>query len=198
MRKRCGAGKPAKTKTTQMKNQRTSLSALCALLALGVAIGAGAKALPSRKSSAGVGAQEPESSQPIALIADRRVDERDIKRAAEILADDPLRKRQHGAWKKKLLDLCVDRELLAIEAERQGLLHDPDVKRAVERRSADVLFAAIRERALIPEITPTASQLDTARAGGLYRRVKLRYILSVTDKKATYELYSARKPRARL
>jgi|GEM_PF-3321058 len=172
-----------------MRQRSPFLAAPFALLALGVGFAVAAPA--------GVKAKRAAPSQPIALIADRRVDEADIRRAAVVLDGDPLRKRQHAAWRKKLLDLCVDRELLALEAERQGLLADRDVKRAVERRSADILFAAIRERALIPEITPTASQIDTARAGGLYRRVKLGYILSVTDKKSTYEIYEAMKHGAR-
>jgi len=65
------------------------------------------------------------------------------------------------------------------------------VKHEIEVGRADLLYAAIRDRFLVPEITPTASQIDTARAGGLFRRAQLSYILSVTDKKTTYELFES-------
>jgi len=125
------------------------------------------------------------------------VEEADIQRAALVMDRDPLRKTNHALWRKKLLDLCVDRELLALEAERAGFLNDPDVKQQVERNSGDLLYAAIRDRYLIPEIVPDAAQIDTARAGGLFRRVKLSYILSVTDKKSTYALYESLRNGAR-
>jgi len=166
-----------------MKNSRLQLAALLALLPLAVAA-AGVKAPPgARGKAAPAGA--------IAFVGDRAIDGADIRRAAEVMRDDPLRLREHGVWRKKLLDLCVDRELLALEAERAGLPSDAAVKHEIDVGRADLLYAAIRDRFLVPEITPTASQIDTARAGGLYRRAQLSYILSVTDKKATYELFES-------
>lgn len=107
------------------------------------------------------------------------------------MADDPLRIRKPALWRKKLLDLCVDRELLALEAERAGLLKDPAVKHEIERRSADALYAVIRDRILLPETRPTAAQMDSARAGGLFRRVRVSYILSVADRQANQEVSAA-------
>jgi len=147
-----------------------------------------AKASPRPKSPA-TSAKRAPAVGAIALIADRRVEEADIQRAALVMERDPLRKTNHALWRRKLLDLCVDRELLALEAERTGLLNDPEVKQRVESKSAELLFAAIRDRYLVPEILPDAAQIDTARAGGLFRKVKLSYILSVTDKQSTYALY---------
>jgi hypothetical protein len=179
-----------------MKNSRLSLVALLALLSIGFAP-AGAKPGPTTagkaplpKAKAGA-AKTASPLGAIALIADRRVEEADIRRAALVMASDPLRTREHGAWRKKLLALCVDRELLALEAERAGLTSDEAVKREIEFARAGALYGAIRERFLLPEITPSASQIDTARAGGLFRRVRLSYILSVADKQTTYKLFEA-------
>ena len=182
MGKRHGAGKPADTtKNPMIQQSKNSLVALLALLtlpfAIGPAEGATASSPPASKRAA--------ADEPIARIADRRVDEADIHRAALVMERDPLRTRQPALWRKKLLELCVDRELLALEAEREGFLNNHEVKRRVERESAGALYALIRDRILIPEISPTAAQLDTARAGGLYRRAKLGYILSLTDSKTT-------------
>jgi parvulin-like peptidyl-prolyl isomerase len=165
-----------------MKNSRLLLAALLALLPMAVA-SAGVRTAPSAGT--------------VALVADRRVDDADIRRAALVMEQDPLRTREPRTWRRKLLDLCVDRELLALEAERRGFLDQAGVKGAIDRASADLLYAVLRERVLLPEVTPSASELDTARAGGLFRRVRLRYILSVTDRKATYELFEALKQGAR-
>jgi len=114
MGKRRGTGKPGRNDNHPMKNSRTHLAALLALLCLGIGLsqaGFAAPAKPARKVPA-------TRSAAIALIADRHVEEADIRRAALVLERDPLRKTGHAAWRKKLLDLCVDRELLAMVAER--------------------------------------------------------------------------------
>lgn len=174
-----------------MKNSRFLLAALLALLPIALAAAAvppaKGKATPARPKATAAKAGSPAGA--IALIADRRVEEADIRRAALVMEHYPLRNREHGAWRKRLLDLCVDRELLALEAERAGFSNDPAVKHEIEVASARLRYAAIRERVLIPGITPSASQIDTARAGGLFRRVQFSYILSVGDKQATYELF---------
>jgi len=162
-----------------MEKRTPILAALLTLLSLGAGRAEGATAAPP------VG--------PIAVIADRRVEEADIRRAAQVMKSDPLRKRRHAAWRKKLLDLCVDRELLALEAERQGFLNDPAVTRRIERESAGALHDAIRDAVLLPEIRPTAAQIDTARAGGLFRRVKATSIKSLTDTKTTNDIAAAMK-----
>ncbi len=172
-----------------MKNTRIQLAAIFALLSLAMAP-APRKAAPRAKAAA-------KSPAVIALIAGRRVDEADIRRAALVMERDPARAKDHAAWRKKLLDFCVDRELLALEAERAGFLKDPLVRRRIEVESASTLYLAIKDKVLVPQVAPTAAQLDTARAGGLFRRVKLGYILSVTDKESTYKLIETLKHGAR-
>ena len=181
-----------------MPRQRSIPAVLAALaVLLSLPLGSGSAKGAKQPSPAAKASPRPKSpatapktaAGAIALIADRRVEEADIQRAALVMERDPLRKTNHALWRKKLLDLCVDRELLALEAERAGLLNDPDVKREIERNTADLLYAVIRDRYLIPEIAPTASQIDTARAGGLYRRVKVDYILAVTDQATTFKVY---------
>jgi parvulin-like peptidyl-prolyl cis-trans isomerase-like protein/PPIC-type peptidyl-prolyl cis-trans isomerase-like protein len=163
-----------------MKNPKILLAALLALLPIALAA-AETKAVPPAKGKAAPGA--------VALVGDRRVEEADIRRAALVMERDPLRTRQGGAWRKKLLDLCVNRELLALEAERGGVSNDAVVKHRIDLATTELLYGAIRDRVLMPRITPSASQIDTARAGGLFRRAKLSYILTVGDKQATYELF---------
>jgi len=166
---------------------RPLLAALLALVALGVGFAAAANApSPAR-------AKAPSPPAAIALIADRRVEEEDIRRAALVMANDPLRSQEHAQWRKRLLGLCVDRELLALEAERTGFPKDAAVKHEIDIASSALLYAAIRDKALLPAIVPTAAQIDTARAGGLFRRAKIAYILSVTDKKATFLIFEAMK-----
>ncbi len=109
------------------------------------------------------------------------------------MANDPLRSKDHALWRKRLLDLCVDRELLALEAQRTGFLDDEAVKHEIGVQSAALLYAAIYDRVLLPQIMPSATEIDTARAGGLFRRAKMAYILSVTDRKATFEIFEAMK-----
>jgi len=189
MGERRGTGKPGRNDNHPMNNSRIHLAALLALLVLGMGLSGTGTAAPGARSKA---ARTPSKSPAaIALIADRKVEEADIQRAALVLAGDPLRSSGRAAWRKKLLDLCVDRELLAMEAERAGFVSDPSVRQKIERAGADVLYDVIRDRYLLPAATPTAAQIDTARAGGLFRRVKLSYILSVSDRKTTYALMEA-------
>ena len=164
-----------------MNQTRIHLVALLALLFVAPA----ATKAPARRSA------------PIARIADRRVEEADIRRAALVLQSDPLRTKDHAAWRKKLLDLCVDRELLALEAERAGFTDRPDVRWNVEQRSAALLYGQVRDKFLVPALQPSATQIDTARAGGLFRRAKIQMILTLTDKKTLYEVSQALRHGAR-
>jgi hypothetical protein len=172
-----------------MKDHRIHFAALLALLFV---VPAATKA-PAPKAAA----SKTGISKAIAWVADRRVVEPDIRRAAVVLANDPLRTRNHAAWRQELLDLCVDRELLALEAERSGFLKQEDVRRRIDRASADYLYGEVRDRFLIPALTPTAAQIDTARAGGLFRRAKIAMILTLTDRKTLYEVSQALRHGAR-
>lgn len=113
----------------------------------------------------------------IATVGSRKIDSVDIQRAAASMASDPLRKKDPAAWRRMLLDRCVDRELLAMEAERQGLGQDPELKKRIVEREYLVLLREMYAKVLVPNITPTPDQLRDLRAGGLYRGVDLYYIL---------------------
>jgi len=113
----------------------------------------------------------------IATIGNRKVDEVDIRRAAVALEDDPLRKRDPAAWRRMLLDRCVDRELLAMEAERSGLDKDPELAARIAEREFLTLLREIYQRVLIPGLIPTPEQLRELRADKLHRGVDLHYIL---------------------
>jgi hypothetical protein len=84
-----------------------------------------------------------------------------------------------------LLDRCVDRELLSMEAERLGLQNDPMVKRRYEDREFLRLYREVHERLLLPGIEPTDAQLDSLRKTGLYRSVDLHYIVMLDDERGT-------------
>ncbi|HXF58987.1 MAG TPA: hypothetical protein VN539_04120, partial [Candidatus Saccharimonadales bacterium] len=72
-----------------MNNSRVHLAALLALLLLGMGVsGTGTAAAGARSKAVRTPAASPAA---IALIADRKVEEADIQRAALVLAGDPLR-----------------------------------------------------------------------------------------------------------
>ena len=169
-----------------MKISDLHQAALLALL-LGACAAAPAKA-PRARSAA---------PAPVATVGDRHVEAADIQRAALVLNRDPLRTKRPAAWRRKLLDVCVDRELLAAEAERKRFADRPDVHRRIERATSDYLYGEIRDRYLVPGMMPNAAQLDTARAGGLYRRVKIAMILTLTDTKTVYDVFQELKHGAR-
>ena len=128
-------------------------------------------------ASRALAATPPPARGPIARVGDRRVEEADIRTAAAALATDPLRERDHALWRKKLLDRCVDRELLAIEAERQGLAQEPAVQRRIAEREYTTLLGEIHRRILLPGIEPTPGQLDSIRVAGLLRGVDISTIV---------------------
>lgn len=114
---------------------------------------------------------------PIARVGDRVVDEADVEAAAAAMADHPLRRKNPALWRRMLVDRCVDRELLATEAERKGYGQDPDVQQGIRDREYELLLGEIYRRVLIPGIEPTKHQIDSLRATGLYRGLDLDYIL---------------------
>lgn len=132
-------------------------------------------------NAAGSAAKRPASSAaaaiPVASVGRRTVDNIDIQRAAVVLASDPLRKKNPPAWKRMLLDRCVDRELLAMEAQRLGLDKDPEIRRKLADREYLTLLRETYARILLPGLIPTHEQLSEIRAGKLYRGVELHYIL---------------------
>src|SRR2546422_418067 len=81
----------------------------------------------------------PAGAATVATVGGRKITDLDIRRAAAALDDDPLHERDPAAWRRMLLDRCVDRELLAMEADRRGLDQDP----AIAARIADREFLTL-------------------------------------------------------
>lgn len=127
----------------------------------------------------------PSARGPIATIGKRTVEAEDIQRAAQVMYMDPLRVRSPAQWRRKLLDRCVDRELLSMEAERLGLPDDPIVRKRFQDREYFRLYRELYERVLIPGIEPTRAQLDSLRKTGLYRSLDLYYIVMLDDERGT-------------
>ncbi|MGH7681663.1 MAG: peptidylprolyl isomerase [Candidatus Eiseniibacteriota bacterium] len=113
----------------------------------------------------------------VATVGSRKVDSADIQRAAASLSSDPLRKKDPAAWRRMLLDRCADRELLAMEAERQGLDKDPALRKKIAEREYLILLREMYAKVLVPNLIPTPDQLRDIRTDGLYRGVDLYYIL---------------------
>ncbi|HEU5310348.1 MAG TPA: hypothetical protein VFV24_02745, partial [Candidatus Eisenbacteria bacterium] len=134
------------------------------------------------KTAAATGKKSASAPLTVATVGTgRKVDTADIQRAALALANDPLRTKNATAWRKMLLDRSVDRELLAIEAERLGLDKDPALAKRIADREYTILLRKLYEKELIPGITPSKAQLAEIRAAKLHRGVDLYYILVRDD-----------------
>lgn len=130
---------------------------------------------------------------PIATIGDseRTVEAIDIQQAALSLGVAPPAGMTPRAWRRTLLDRCVDRELLALEAERRGLPDDPEVHERVASREYSILIGELYQKVLVPGITPTPAEFDSIKAAGRYRWMDLDLILlrdgSAMDRKRIAE-----------
>ncbi|MGE5174931.1 MAG: peptidyl-prolyl cis-trans isomerase [Hyphomicrobiales bacterium] len=131
-------------------------------------------------------AAPPPHHGPVATMGKRTVEAIDIQQAALALRDDPLRARDPARWRRMLLDRCVDRELLAAEAERRGLMTDPEVEATVADRTFLRLYGLVTSKVLVPGITPTPALLDSLRKTGLYQLIDLYYILIPDDARQAY------------
>ncbi|HEY6573203.1 MAG TPA: peptidyl-prolyl cis-trans isomerase [Candidatus Eisenbacteria bacterium] len=118
---------------------------------------------------------------PVATVGGRSVEAIDIQRAAMSLGVEPPRGVTARAWRRTLLDRCVDRELLALEAERRGLLDDPALRRELTEREYAILMKLLYEKVLVPGIIPTPAELDSIKKAGRYRWLDLDYILVRDD-----------------
>ena len=127
------------------------------------------------------GAAPPLPRGPIATVGNRTVEALDIQRAAVILDRDPLRKQSPAQWRRMLLDRSVDRELLSMEAERRGYGSRRAVQNRIREREYLRVYQLVHEHVLKPSIEPTSAQLESLRAGGLYRSMDLHYILLRDD-----------------
>jgi peptidyl-prolyl cis-trans isomerase C len=176
-----------------------SLAGLHALAALALLLAASDVQAATNPGNAPAPAKRPAAARPaiVANVGDRTVDALDIQLAAASQADDPLRRKSQKAWRKSLLDLCVDRELLAMEAERRGIGDEPSVQAQWTDRQYTILYAAIYDKVLVPGITPSPQVMAEARASGLYRDVDLNYIL-IRDTPERINLAAAQRIIARL
>jgi hypothetical protein len=152
---------------------RASTRALPVLL-----IGALGPATHAPRASA---ATPPSTRGPIATVGNRTVDALDIQRAATVLAADPLLKQNPARWRRMLLDRCVDRELLSMEAERLGLQRERAVREKITEREYQRLYREVHEKFLLPGVNPTKAELDSLRQSGLYKWMDLHYIFIRDD-----------------
>lgn len=119
----------------------------------------------------------PALAGPIATVGERSVEAIDIERAAMALGYEPPRGMTAQAWRRTLLDRCVDREILGAEAERRGLPDDPEVKRERTEREYGILMNVVYEKELVPGIEPKPDEFASIKASGHYRYLDLYYIL---------------------
>lgn len=143
---------------------RTYIGAIVACLAVLLASSAEAKLPPALRG-------------PIATVGTRTVEAIDIQQAALSLGVDPPNGMTPRAWRRTLLERCVDRELLALEAERRGLFDDPEVDRAITVREFSILIGALYQKVLVPAIQPTPAEYDSIKSAGRFRWLDLDYIL---------------------
>lgn len=143
---------------------------LSAGILCGWAAAADAKTPPARRGG------------PVATVGKRTVEAVDIQQAALALGTEPPRGLTPRAWRRTLLDRCVDRELLALEAERRGFFDDPEVRRDVTAREFNLLMGVMYQKILGPGIVPSRAEFDSIKAAGRYRVFDLHYILVRDDK----------------
>lgn len=154
---------------------RSRLAVAARRLATATLCAASLHAAPARAAA------PPALRGPIATMGDRSVDALDIQQAAIALGDEPLKTRDPARWRRMLLDRCVDRELLASEAIRKGLLDDPDVKAKIADRTFLRVYDLVTSKVLLPGIDPTPALLDSLRRTGVYRLIDLYYIIIPDD-----------------
>jgi hypothetical protein len=123
----------------------------------------------------------PSLKGPIATVGDRTVEAIDVERAGQALANHPSRQTTPRAWRRFLLNRCVDRELLAAEAARRGLAKDPAVARRIAGREYLVLKRELEAKVLIPDITPSPEEFARIKKEALYQYIDLYYILVRDD-----------------
>ena len=123
----------------------------------------------------------PRATGTVATVGTRAIDQIDIQHAALSLSADPLRVKNPAKWRRSLLDRCVDRELLDMEAERQGLDRDSALTALRKAREYSVFWREIYHRVLIPRLKPTDEDLAKAYESLKYRMADLSVILIRTD-----------------
>jgi hypothetical protein len=161
------------------------LIAVAALWVLGAVVAEARTGTPTTTTKVPA-AKKPSSSPPkatgtVATVGPRAIDQIDIQHAAQALSADPLRLKNPAKWRRSLLDRCVDRELLDMEAQRQGLDRDSALTALKKEREYSVFWREIYHRVLVPRLNPTDDELAKAYASLQYRLVDLSVILIRTD-----------------
>jgi hypothetical protein len=159
-----------------------AVAALAATTPTAKAPTATSKTATTKAGAKKTAASPPKASGVVATVGtSRTIDQIDIQRAAQALYTDPLRVKDPGKWRRSLLDRCVDRELLDMEAQKQGLDRDSALIALRNEREHSVFWREIYRRVLIPRLTPTEDELTKAYETKKYRMVDLSVILIRTD-----------------
>jgi len=139
-----------------------AVAALAATTPTAKAPAATSKTATTKAGTKKTAASPPKASGAVATVGtSRTIDQIDIQRAAQALYTDPLRVKDPGKWRRSLLDRCVDRELLDMEAQKQGLDRDSALVALRNEREYSVFWREIYRRVLIPRLTP---KLNAGRA----------------------------------
>jgi hypothetical protein len=129
----------------------------------------------------GLAKPPPALKGPVATVGDRTVEAIDIIQAGRALAAQSGRDTTPASWRRYLLNRCIDRELLGMEAERRGLAAEPAVRARIADREFLLLKQRLESLVLIPGITPDPTEFAKIKADGLYRYFDLFYILVRDD-----------------
>jgi len=118
---------------------------------------------------------------PVATVGDRRIEAIDIIQAGKSLAGRAGRDMTPTSWRRYLMNRCIDRELLGMEAARRGSTADPAVQERVANREFLLLRRELEAKVLRPEIAPSPAEFAEIKESGLYRFIDLYYILVRDD-----------------
>jgi len=123
----------------------------------------------------------PSLKGPVATVGDRHVEAIDIVQAGKALAGRAGREMTPASWRRYLLNRCIDRELLGMEAARRGFAADPAVRNRVANREFLVLRRELEAKVLRPGIMPSPTEFAEIKESGLFRFIDLYYILVRDD-----------------
>ena len=139
---------------------RLSLAVAAALLSIPALASAQTAPATPPASPAGPGLAAPGQAPPkpdtvVAKVGDHEIRLLDLSEAAQTLPDE-VRSMPPQVLYPMLLDQLVDREALVIEARKQGLENEPQVKQAIARATDQVLQNALLSRDIGPSVTDAA------------------------------------------
>ncbi len=120
----------------------------------GPASAAPASAAPASAAPAPA-APAPRPDVVVAKVGNDEIHLSDLSEAAQSLPDE-VRSMPPQVLYPMLLDQMVDREALVIQAKKDGMAQDPQVKRAIERATDQVLQNAMLTKAIGPSVTDAA------------------------------------------